>query len=104
MAGLTEEARARVESNLLRWPDDFWIRLHAGDALAQLGDVGGAVAHFEVALTMADETDDFEARPYAMERLGRLGRRGSGLGRRPSAGKQPKRKKRHSATRHKRKR
>ena len=58
-----------------RWPDDFWIRLHAGDALVVLDDLDGATAHFNVALNMAEETDDFEARSYAVERLIQLGRR-----------------------------
>jgi hypothetical protein len=30
-AGLTDQARARIESNLARWPHDVWIRIHAGD-------------------------------------------------------------------------
>jgi tetratricopeptide (TPR) repeat protein len=103
-AGLAEQARARVESNLTRWPDDFWIRLHAGDALAALGERDAAVAHFEVALTMADDTDDFEARSYAVERLMEISGAGREPRRRPSAGKPPKRKKRHSAAQNKRKR
>jgi len=74
-AGLAEAARARIEANLARWPNDFWIRLHAGDALVDLGDLDGATAHFNVALSMADETDDFEARSYALERLNLPGRR-----------------------------
>jgi hypothetical protein len=61
-AGMAERARARVESNLGRWPDDFWVRLHAGDALAVLGDIDAATVHFQVAVDMADHTDDFEAR------------------------------------------
>jgi hypothetical protein len=74
-AGLAERARARVEFNLARWPDDFWVRLHAGDALAVLGDIDAATVHFEVALDMADDTDDFEARSYAVKRLQQVGRR-----------------------------
>src|SRR4029079_17863095 len=51
-SGMAEEARARIEANLLRWPDDFWIRLHAGDAMAALGEHDEATAHFEAALAM----------------------------------------------------
>src|SRR5262249_34323754 len=68
-AGLAEQARARVEANLTRWPDDLWIRMHAGDALAALGDRDAAAAHFQAALDIADESDDFEARSDAAERL-----------------------------------
>lgn len=75
-AGFAEEARNRIETNLTRWPDDFWIRLHAGDALVVLGDLDGAEAHFDTALSMADEADDLDARSYAVERLKSLGRRG----------------------------
>jgi hypothetical protein len=73
-AGLAEKARARIDANLTRWPGDFWIRVHAGDALAVLGDREGAEAHFSVAADMADEADDFIGRSDAMERLMRLRR------------------------------
>jgi len=78
-AGLAEQARARIESNLTRWPADIWIRLHAGDALAALGDLDGAAAHFDAAVSMAEVVDDFEARSDAIERLRHLGQQ------RPSA-------------------
>jgi hypothetical protein len=71
-AGRHTEARARVAVNLAAWPDDFWVRLHAGDALAALGDRPGAEAHFLAALDMADDADDFEARADAVERLDSL--------------------------------
>jgi tetratricopeptide (TPR) repeat protein len=73
-AGLADEARARIAANLTTWPGDFWVRLHAGDALAVLGDLDGAEAHFTEALTMADDADDFEARSDAADRLRRLDR------------------------------
>lgn len=75
-AGMAQEARERIASNLARWPDDLQVRLQAGDALAALGDRDGAGAHFEAAITLADDTDDFEARSEAFERLGQLGRFG----------------------------
>jgi len=77
-AGLAEQARERVAANLTRWPDDFWVRVHAGDALAALGDLDGAGAHFEAALNMADESDDFEARADAVDRLTQVTRRKTG--------------------------
>ncbi len=73
-AGLAEEARARVAENLARWPDDFWIRVHAGDALAALGDREGAEGHFSAAVDMADKADDFTGRSDATKRLMRLRR------------------------------
>jgi len=73
-AGLAEEARVRIEANLTRWPGDFWIRVHAGDALAALGDLDGAAAHFDTALSMAEQADDFEARYDAIHRLRQIGR------------------------------
>jgi hypothetical protein len=64
-----------------RWPDDFWCRVHAGDALPALGDIDGAVSHFAIALQMAEDADDFEARSDAVERLRRLRRHGAASGR-----------------------
>ncbi|HEY6795151.1 MAG TPA: hypothetical protein VI248_10770 [Kineosporiaceae bacterium] len=74
-AGLSEQARARIEANLDRWPDDVWIRIHAGDALAALGDLDSAAAHFDTAVTMAEDADDFDARSAAIQRLRRIDRR-----------------------------
>jgi hypothetical protein len=89
-AGMTEQALARIESNLTRWPDDFWIRIHAGDAHAALADLDGAAAHFEAALRIAEETDDFEARADAVERLIEIGQ-GSGKKQHRQATKQRRR-------------
>jgi hypothetical protein len=93
-AGLDEQARARIELNLARWPDDFWIRLHAGDALAALGDLDGAAVHFDVAVRMAEEIDDFEARSDAVERLMQLSRHGPHGQRRPSTNRRRQAKRR----------
>jgi hypothetical protein len=73
-AGLVEQAKARIEANLTRWPDDFWIRVHAGDALLALGDLDGAKAHFETAVEIADDTGDFEVRHDAVRRLRKISR------------------------------
>jgi hypothetical protein len=72
-AGLADEARARIEANLRRSPGELWVRAHAGDALVALGDLEGATAHFEAALDIADEIDDFEARSDVVERLRQIG-------------------------------
>ena len=74
-AGLAERARARVEFNLARWPDDFWVRLHAGDALAVLGDIDAATVHFEVAWTWRMTPTTARPARYAVERLQQVGRR-----------------------------
>jgi hypothetical protein len=73
-SGLAEAARDKVAANLARWPAVFSVRLHAGDALAALGDVDGARAHFEAAYEMADANRDIEDRALAAERLGRARR------------------------------
>jgi hypothetical protein len=73
-AGLAEQALTKIEDNLTRWPDDFWIRVHAGDALLVLGDRERAAAHFRAAVDLAEETDGFAARSDAIERLRRLER------------------------------
>jgi tetratricopeptide (TPR) repeat protein len=67
--GFAEDARARVADNLARWPRDLWVRIHAGDAFAALGDRAGARAHFQAALAIAEEADDIPGRSDAMERI-----------------------------------
>src|SRR6266540_4324402 len=103
-AGLAEQARARVESNLARWPADFWIRVHAGDALAVLDDLDGAAAHFDAALTMAEESDDFEARADAVERLRQIDQHRPNRQRRAPTGRPRRQAGRRGASRRKRKR
>ncbi|WP_133804733.1 hypothetical protein [Kribbella caucasensis] len=80
-AGLAKQARDRIAANLTRWPDDFWVRVHAGDALAALGDLDEAEAHLQTAVEIADAADDFERLGEAISRLRQLSRR-----RRPSEG------------------
>jgi len=63
----------RIEANLARWPDEPWVRVHAGDALQELGDADGAEAHFLVALEMAEQADDFDLRSDVFDRLAGLG-------------------------------
>lgn len=76
-AGLAVQARARVAAMLTRWPEEFWCRVHAGDALAVLGDLEGAEAHFAAAVRMAEDADDFVSRSDAAERLRQLRRQES---------------------------
>lgn len=75
---LADRARDRIAANLARWPHDLWVRVHAGDALAALGDPGGANEHFSAALRMADENDDFEAMADVTHRLRMATRRSAG--------------------------
>jgi hypothetical protein len=94
-AGLADQARARVAAMLTRWPADFWCRVHAGDAEARLGALDAADEHFRVALQMAEDTDDFEARSDAVERLRELrhqGRAGNEPAPRQGQRRQPRRK------------
>jgi hypothetical protein len=84
-AGLADQALTKIEDNLARWPSDFWIRMHAGDALLALDDREGAAAHFHAAVDLAEETGDFEGRSDAIERLHRLER----LGRRERPSSKP---------------
>jgi hypothetical protein len=102
-AGLAEQAQDRIAMNLARWPDDFWVRVHAGDALAALGDLEGAAAHFEAAVTMAEAADDFAGRADAVDRLRRVNRRTpTEHDRAKNQRRQPRRKKSKSQRKHKR--
>jgi hypothetical protein len=101
-SGLAEQATVRIEANLTRWPDDFWIRVHTGDALLALGDLDGAKAHFETAVGIAEDADDLEARHDAVRRLRRIGLRTSPDDRPRGQRHQPKRKHSKSQRRHKR--
>lgn len=66
-AGMADQARARVEQNLTLWPHDVWVRVHAGDALATLGDLDAATAHFQAARDLAASLRDTDAR-FVIER------------------------------------
>jgi hypothetical protein len=74
-AGRSDDARAQIAANLAAWPDDFWVRVHAGDALEVLGDFDAARAHFEAARTTADRPADRADRAAAAERLLQLSRK-----------------------------
>jgi hypothetical protein len=68
-AGMADQARARVAENLALWPDDVWVRVHAGDALAALDDLDAATAHFEAARDLASSLRDTDARFIVERRL-----------------------------------
>lgn len=89
-AGLADQVHARLAELLERSPDDFWTRMHAGDALAALGDIDGAAAHYVIALEMADEADDFEGRSDAFERLDELRSRPPGAESGPARPSRPR--------------
>jgi hypothetical protein len=74
-AGRGDDARAQIAANLAAWPDDFWVRAYAGDALEFLGDSDGARAHFDAARAMADRPADFTERAAAAQRLLELSRK-----------------------------
>jgi tetratricopeptide (TPR) repeat protein len=101
-SGLAEQATAQIEANLTRWPDDFWIHVRSGDALLALGDLDGAEAHFETAVRIADDTDDFEVRHDAVRRLRQIRRRTSQDDGPRGQRRQPKRKLSKSQRKHKR--
>lgn len=99
-AGMADQARARVAANLARWPDDVWVRIHAGDAYATLSDPATASTHFQTALDLADQLDDTEARRTALHRL-RQTRRDSGES--PPTPTRPRHQPKRSTSRRKRK-
>jgi hypothetical protein len=47
-------------------------RVHAGDALAILGDVDGAETHFRAPLALAEQANDLKLRRDATTRLSRV--------------------------------
>ena len=89
-AGLADQALAKIEENLTKWPDDCWIRIHAGDALA-IGDPRGAATHYRTAADLAEQHDDVETRSDAIRRLQRVERlnRPERRGSKPEPGRRP---------------
>jgi hypothetical protein len=60
-AGLAGDAQVKIAEHVERWPDDVQTRMLAGDALALLGDAEGALAHYQAALPLAQQTKDYQA-------------------------------------------
>jgi hypothetical protein len=77
-AGLPDQARARIATNLARWPDDLWIRVHAGETLTALGDLKAAQEHFDAAMRMAEQSDDADVMADVMDRIRMVTRRATG--------------------------
>ncbi len=74
-AGRREQALARIQANLARFPDDVWIRVHAGDIYAELGEDESALECYISALKATSDSYDRNAfRDRATEVLQRLGR------------------------------
>lgn len=86
-AGQADQARERAAAIVARWPDKFWVRVNAGDALAALGDTAGAEAHFRAAADMADASVDHFERGQVMQRIADL--RGERTPRAAADGREP---------------
>jgi len=71
-AGRADEALARVERNLRRFPDDLWTQVHAGDVHLALSDRARAELAFRDALAMARAHCDASEIAGASERLAAL--------------------------------
>ena len=71
-AGRRQQALARVEENLRRFPDDLWTQIHAGDVHLALSDPVRAEQAFRDALAMARAREDARGVADANERLTRL--------------------------------
>jgi len=77
-AGLADDARAKITETLERWPDDLRARILAGDALTILGDAEAGLAHFQVALPLAQQDKDSKAIRDLSTRIFRLTRPATG--------------------------
>jgi hypothetical protein len=73
-AGLADDARAKIAENVECWPDDIRTRVLAGDALTLLGDNDAALAHFQAALSLAQQAKDYKAIRDLSTRIFRLTR------------------------------
>jgi G3E family GTPase len=65
-------------ARLERWPDAVRARILAGDALAVLGDTESALAHFQVALPLAEQARDYKSIRDLSTRILRLTRPAAG--------------------------
>jgi tetratricopeptide (TPR) repeat protein len=68
-AGRRDEALRQVEKNLVRFPDDTWVRIKAGDVYRELGDAAAAEAAYRRALDMSPSDEASFDRDGAVERL-----------------------------------
>lgn len=70
--GRRQQALARVEENLRRFPDDLWTQIHAGDVHLAFSDAVRAEQAFRDALALARAREDAQGVADANERLSRL--------------------------------
>jgi hypothetical protein len=70
--GLADDARTKIAENTERWPDDLRTRMLAGDALAIPGDAEASLAHFQAAMSMAQQATDYKASRDLSTRIFRL--------------------------------
>jgi tetratricopeptide (TPR) repeat protein len=71
-AGRDEQALARVEQNLRRFPEDLWTQIHAGDVHFALSDHASAEQAFRAALARARAQGEASGVADANQRLRRL--------------------------------
>jgi tetratricopeptide (TPR) repeat protein len=68
-AGRREDALRQVEKNLVRFPEDAWVRIKAGDVYRELGDAAAAESAYRHALEMTPADQPSFDRDGAVERL-----------------------------------
>jgi len=68
-AGRREDTLRQVEKNLVRFPEDAWVRIKAGDVYRALGDTASAEAAYRHALEMTPADQPSFDRDGAVERL-----------------------------------
>jgi tetratricopeptide (TPR) repeat protein len=71
-AGQADQARERVAAIIARWPDHFWVKVNAGDALAELGDAAAAEVQYRAAVDIADAKNDLVGQSEAKQRIADL--------------------------------
>jgi hypothetical protein len=59
-AGRREQALERIQANLARFPDDVWIRMHAGDVYRELGEDADALEFYISAMKATTDPSDWD--------------------------------------------
>ena len=60
-AGRREQALERIQANLTRFPNDVWIRVHAGDVYRELGEDTDALELYISAMKATTDLSDWDA-------------------------------------------
>jgi len=68
-AGHAEDAVARATAYIERFPNDFWVRIRAGDVFATLGDDARAVERWREALLLGDGHEHWQAATQRLENI-----------------------------------